>query len=223
MEAYTYLAMIGDVAGKTVLDLACGEGLYSRELRRLGAAKVVGVDESESMIALARQEEASEPLGIEYVVEDVYKLGRIGDFDLVTASYLLNYARTTEQLAEMCGVIAANLRPGGRFVAINNNPEQPVATFDKLRKYGFTKSAATSSLREGSTITIIIQSEDREIAFDNYYLSLECHERAFRAAGFRSSRWQPLAVSPEGIREKGEEYWTDFLECQPIIALEATR
>jgi toxoflavin synthase len=42
----------------SVLDLACGEGFYTRLLRQTGAGRVVGVDLSAGMIALARQEEA---------------------------------------------------------------------------------------------------------------------------------------------------------------------
>ncbi|HWO26725.1 MAG TPA: class I SAM-dependent methyltransferase [Kofleriaceae bacterium] len=223
VEEYTYMAAIGDVTGKTILDLACGEGLYSRELKRRGAAKVVGVDLSPAMIAFAHKEEARAPLGIEYVVEDVRKLGRLGDFDLVVASYLLNYSRSSEELAEMCAAIAANLRPGGRFITINNNAEQPVSTFEKISKYGFTKSVHTPALREGSEITIRIRIEDREISFENYYLTNECCEQALRAVGFHSIRWQPFRVSPAGIQEKGEEFWRDFLDHRPILVLEATR
>jgi SAM-dependent methyltransferase len=48
------LALLGDVAGKTVLDLGCGEGGYARELARRGAA-VTGVDGSARLIQVARE------------------------------------------------------------------------------------------------------------------------------------------------------------------------
>src|SRR5262245_6598559 len=70
LEVYTFLQLVGDLSGKAVLDLACGEGFYSRILKRHGAARVVGVDLSARMIELARAEEAREPLGIEYRVGD---------------------------------------------------------------------------------------------------------------------------------------------------------
>ena len=59
VEAFTLLGVIGDLAGKKVVDLACGEGFYSRILREHGAASVTGVDLSERMIALARQRRRS--------------------------------------------------------------------------------------------------------------------------------------------------------------------
>ncbi|MEH1913482.1 class I SAM-dependent methyltransferase [Nostoc sp.] len=48
-EAYTYLNLIGDVAGKSILDLACGEGFFTRLLKQNGAARLVGVDISSEM------------------------------------------------------------------------------------------------------------------------------------------------------------------------------
>jgi ubiquinone/menaquinone biosynthesis C-methylase UbiE len=120
VETYTYFHMIGEMAGKTILDLACGEGFYTRKFKQKGARYVVGVDISEKMIDLAQQEEAKKPLGIEYVVSDVIELKKIGSFDLVVASFLLNYAQTKEQLLKMCQSIYANLKPGARFVSINN-------------------------------------------------------------------------------------------------------
>ena len=33
IERYTLLRLLVDVRGKTVIDLACGEGYYTRELR----------------------------------------------------------------------------------------------------------------------------------------------------------------------------------------------
>jgi SAM-dependent methyltransferase len=42
------------VAGRSVLDVGCGPGHYAVELARRGAARVLGVDFAEGMLALAR-------------------------------------------------------------------------------------------------------------------------------------------------------------------------
>jgi SAM-dependent methyltransferase len=47
------LALLGDVAGKRVLDAACGPGLYAAELARRGA-RVVGFDHSPRMVEIAQ-------------------------------------------------------------------------------------------------------------------------------------------------------------------------
>lgn len=54
IERYTLLRLTGQVANLKSLDLACGDGYYTRLLRRLGANPVTGVDLSQGMIDLAR-------------------------------------------------------------------------------------------------------------------------------------------------------------------------
>jgi 2-polyprenyl-3-methyl-5-hydroxy-6-metoxy-1,4-benzoquinol methylase len=58
-----------------VIDIASGEGFYTRMIRQRGAAKVTGVDLSEKMIGLARASEAQQRLGIDYIVGDERDLG----------------------------------------------------------------------------------------------------------------------------------------------------
>ncbi len=224
IDEYTYFSLVGDLAGKSLLDLGCGAGVYTRKFKQQGAASVVGVDVSKQMIELAKREEASEPLGIEYIVADVCELDKIGSFDLVVASYLLNCAQTKEQLLKMCQIIYANLKPGGRFVSINNNVEQPPESYAICEKYGHTKSIS-KPLQEGTpiTLTFTIPDQGQKFSFDNYYLSQETYEWAFRTVGFKEIRWHQPIVSPEGVREFGQEFWQDFLDYQPMIAIECLK
>jgi 2-polyprenyl-3-methyl-5-hydroxy-6-metoxy-1,4-benzoquinol methylase len=70
IEWYSYNKLLGDISQKSVLDLACGEGYYTRRIKRKGADKVAGVDISEEMILLAKQEEQNHPLGVDYILGD---------------------------------------------------------------------------------------------------------------------------------------------------------
>src|SRR5262244_1643336 len=74
IECFTLMKLIGDPRGLTVLDVGCGEGFYTRMIRERGAARVTGIDLSNRMTALARTQEAQQPLGIEYVVGDARDL-----------------------------------------------------------------------------------------------------------------------------------------------------
>ena len=106
--------LIGDVRGRLVLDLACGEGYNTRILARKGA-KVTGVDFSEKLIELAKGEEAKEKLGICYRVLDATDLKEFpsNHFDLVTCFMSLqdikNYKKAISEVARV-------LRNQGRFV-----------------------------------------------------------------------------------------------------------
>lgn len=222
VESFTLFDLVGDLTGKSVLDLACGEGYHTRALKRHGAARVVGVDVSPKMVELARQEEAREPLGIEYVVQDALSLALAERFDLVTATYLFNYARTPEELAAMARSVSSVLEPGGRLVGVNDNVLQPVAEYGASKLYGFIRSV-DAERREGTPIHYTFWVEGQELHFDNYYLAPETYASAFREAGLKDLTWHRPRVSPTGVKESGADYWTAFLEKPPVIFLEARR
>jgi 2-polyprenyl-3-methyl-5-hydroxy-6-metoxy-1,4-benzoquinol methylase len=217
VEAHTLSRMLGDVTGLDVLDLACGEGYYSRWLRRKGAAMVIGADLSADMIALAREQEEQHPLGIGYIHAPAEQLGMVGQFDVVTAAYLLNNAPTKSHLEAMCRTIAANLRPGGRFVAINSGYDigMPADT----TKYGW-KTTATVTGVDGGERWITFLVGDDSFTITNYAHSRESYEAALRGAGFRTIRWVMPTVSDAGLAEFGREYWSVLTDQAPIIGID---
>jgi ubiquinone/menaquinone biosynthesis C-methylase UbiE len=222
IEHFTLFELAGDLAGKAVLDLACGEGYYTRSVKRHGAARAVGVDLSAGMIKLAKEEEARSPLGIGYQVGDARDVNFPETFDLVVAGYLLNYASTKEELLQMCRAISRSLKPGSRFLTVNNNPNHAPEHFPLTQPYAFLKSTP-GTLHEGAPVVWTFFLEEGPFAITNYHLSIATHESAFEAAGFRSVRWHQPRLSPAGAAEFGREYWTAFLEHPPIIFIECTK
>ncbi len=221
IECFTLLELVGDVSGLSVLDVACGEGFYTRLLRHRGAARAVGVDLSEGMVALARKQEAAAPVGVEYVVGDGRSLPDLGRFDLVVAGYLLNYAPNAATLSAMCDGIARALKPGGRFVAVNGSPSLDFRAAPSYRAYGF-EATATGDWREGTPITWTFFLDDGPFSIENYHLSVETHEAALRSTGFASIGWPAPRVAPQGLAEHGPEFWNTFLAAPPIAFLDCT-
>ena len=219
IERYTLLRLTGDVRGLKTLDLACGEGYYTRLLRRLGADPVVGVDLSQAMIDLARAQEAAEPLGIRYHVGDARSVDQRPAADLVFAAYLLNYARDYAELLAMCEAISRNLKPGGRFVTVNNHPDDSPDNFETGRVYGYSKRLE-GPLKEGTPIVWRFHLPEGIIEVTNFYLTLATMEMALKSAGLRDIRWHPPQVSPEGLQQSGEDHWRGFLAQPPIVFLE---
>jgi hypothetical protein len=46
---------------------------------------------------------------------------------------------------------------------------------------------------------------------------------SFRAAGFREIRWQELVVPDKLLDENDPNYWTTFLEEQPLTLIECIK
>ena len=220
IERHTLFELLGDVAGKAVLDLACGDGFYTRLLRQAGASRVTGVDISAAMVELAEEQERRHPLGCRYVRADVAAFEPGEGVDLVVAVYLFNYARTPDQLLRFCRVCYDALCPGGRLVGLNNNVHNLSAEPGPSRKYGVERTWERP-LAEGDTIRYtMINADGRQIQFDNFYLRPETHAQAFERAGFRDFRWVDVSLHPG---ETGNPFWDDFMSDPPIVAFVAER
>jgi demethylmenaquinone methyltransferase/2-methoxy-6-polyprenyl-1,4-benzoquinol methylase len=102
--------------GQVVLDVATGTGMVAFELARRGGCDVVGLDQSEEMLAGARKRLGGEPgLGehVRFVQGEAEKLPfEDGEFDALTFTYLLRYVDDREAtMRELARVV----RPGGQI------------------------------------------------------------------------------------------------------------
>ena len=219
VERYTLFRLLGDLRGRTVLDFACGEGFYSRQFMRAGAAAVTGVDSSTEMIALAEAREHAHPTGCRYVCADAAEFVPATPVDLVTAVYLLNYARTADEVAAFARACFRALRPGGRLVGFNDNVRCPPRPGRSLAKYGFERTCRQPP-QEGDVIRYRITNPDGHVfRIDNYYLEPATYESAMRAAGFREFRWIDVSLDPS---EPRQAFWNDFMAQAPLTAFTAT-
>ena len=141
------LGKLGDVAGRKILDLGCGEGGYSRALAKKGA-EVVSVDCSESAIRYAAEQAEKEKLFIRHYVRNSCDLFEIADnsFDIVLCSMMLmdceDFDSTVREAARV-------LKPNGRLIASVLHP-----CFDGNHDTGIG--------RQGSGI-------DRQVVVMNYF------------------------------------------------------
>ena len=104
------------IRGARVLDLACGTGHHSKACIGWGASSVVGVDISPTMVDVARRSTTSEKIIFEVADCSKPKIYRGGEYDLVFAGWLLNYAPSGKDMANMFRNVALNLKDGGRFI-----------------------------------------------------------------------------------------------------------
>ncbi|MFD5620639.1 class I SAM-dependent methyltransferase [Streptomyces yangpuensis] len=214
----SFLALVGDVSGRSVLDLASGTGFYSREFRRRGAAEVLGIDISGEMIAVARQLEESDPLGVRYEVGDVADLRPVEQpFDVALAVQLLNYAEDIATTERMCRALHRSLKPGGELFLLNQSPD---FRFDgpTPERYGF-RSELTGAQGETGPQVRTTALLDPPVSFTANLPRREVYEVCLGAAGFSELTWVPLTVSEAGEREFDADFWSDFHANPPLEML----
>jgi len=114
--------------GSSILDLACGPGLYTQRLAEMGH-RCRGVDFSPASIDYARQRAAEKNLSAEYVLEDIRHYQTEDKFDCVMFVFG-EFNVFTETDAKLILARAAGfLRPGGLFVL-------EAHTFEAVRETG---------------------------------------------------------------------------------------
>jgi tRNA (mo5U34)-methyltransferase len=88
-------ALPKSLAGKTVLDIGCNAGFYSVEMKRRGAARVLGIDSDDHYLEQARF--VADTLGfddVEFRNLSVYDVGKLGErFDVVIFMGVLYHLR----------------------------------------------------------------------------------------------------------------------------------
>ena len=87
-------AIPGDLRGKAVLDIGCNAGFYAIEMKRRGAARVLGIDSDQDYLAQARFAAEICGLDIEYRRLSAYDVGALGErFDIVLFMGVLYHLR----------------------------------------------------------------------------------------------------------------------------------
>ena len=114
------LSLIGEAAGLSICDLACGTGIVSR-LLALGGAHVTGIDLSLPLLEIARAEVPADAANIKYYHGDIRHLPNIANdsFDGVLCSLAL---MDIDDLAAIMSEAARIVRPDGWFVFTITHP-----------------------------------------------------------------------------------------------------
>jgi SAM-dependent methyltransferase len=165
--------------GRLTLDIGCGEGRVTRDLRAAGH-HVVGVDSSPSMIAAARE---ADPEG-EYLVTDAAELPFEDDSaDLVVAFMSLMDVDDLPAVARELGRV---VETGGRLVAAVVHPMNSAGAFQddgqlRIDTYFDRRHLVESFERDGF-----------EMTFHARHVILEDYSRALEPAGFLFERFREI-------------------------------
>jgi len=114
-------SLAGDVAGKRMLDLGCGDGCELLEWARAGA-QIVGVDNSPRQVAAAQRSAQKLGISCELIVANILQLPEHllqGDFDLVFSSWVTAWIG---DLNRWFRSVYLALKPGGIFLLSGGHP-----------------------------------------------------------------------------------------------------
>lgn len=194
-EKPAMLALLGDVAGRRVLDVGCGSGPTTAALLERGA-EVCGFDVSAAMVEIARRALPTADLRVHDLADPLPWAA--GSFDVAVASLVLHYLRDwTGPLTELRRVLV----DGGRLLVSVNHPGAFPLVHPDLDYFGAPE------------YTEDYEFDGRTVDLTFVHRPLSAMAESFAAAGFRiagiheppSDPGAPRDVLPAGV-EPGDRF-----------------
>lgn len=210
--------------GEKVVDIACGNGLYSRRMAALGA-EVVAFDFAEEMILQARRRTTQHAERIEYLLLDatdeaaLLALGE-GEFDAALCNMALFDMAEVKPLLR---ALARLLRPSGRFVFSVLHPcfnsshithvaemeerEGKIVTLYSVKVFGYMTPTVDYGLA--------MQGQPRPQLY--FHRPLEVLLGAAFEAGFVLDGLEERAFPPDHLNEGHPLRWRSKTEIPPVL------
>lgn len=88
--------MLGCVKGKRIIDIGCGDGIFTRELIALNPQFITGIDPNEAAIAVAKESVANIE-NIEFNVMGAYQIPPIKKYDIAIIRGVLHHLDQVEK------------------------------------------------------------------------------------------------------------------------------
>ncbi|MDD5152482.1 MAG: class I SAM-dependent methyltransferase [Candidatus Pacebacteria bacterium] len=192
--------------GARVLDLACGQGFFSRAFA-LEGAEVAGVDISKELIALAQKQSPKE---IRYFVRAADDLGVFQDgyFEKITIVLSLQNIEAPHKVFKECARILA---PGGKLFIVLNHPAFRIP---KESSWAYDEETKTQYRRidrymtESKAVIDMNPSHPGIVTTLSFHRPLQYYFKTLANAGFSVARleeWLSHRESEEGPRKEAED------------------
>jgi len=216
------LRIVSPKKGMHILDLACGQGFFSRALAEAGAT-VAGADISRELIARARE---LSPASLRYHVAPAHKLSfaQNGSFDAATVVLAI---QNIENIAEVFSEVRRVLKPSGRLVLVMVHPafripKRSAWGWDAEKKIQYRR---VDGYLSASTTKLVVHPgrADGETTV-SYHRSLQDFSKALAKNNFsivRLEEWISHKKSGAGPRQAAED--TARKELPLFLALEVRR
>lgn len=192
--------------GKKVIDIACGQGFFSRALAEVGA-QVVGVDISPNLIAIAQKNKSQ---NLRFEVLPAHSMISVSD-ESFDGAVLILAVQNIKEMAETFREAARVLVRGGKFIIVLNHPcfripkesqwcfdEEKAVQYRRIEKYNSSFS---------TEIDMNPSEKADSIKTLSFHRPLQDYFKALSSAGFVVTgleEWISHKKSENGPRARAE-------------------
>lgn len=100
-------SICGNLAGKSIIDVGCGDGTYTFEFLKYKPKYILGVDPAKDAISIAKSRYEKFHPNIKFITTNIYKLNTLGKhFDIAIVRGVLHHLYQTEKAIQQLSQIA---------------------------------------------------------------------------------------------------------------------
>lgn len=190
--------------GEVIVDLACGQGFFAREVAKLDA-KVIGVDISPELINIAKQDKT-----VEYHVSPAHKLDFLQSENVDKVVIILSL-QNIENANDVIKEASRILKPKGKLLIVLNHPAFRIP---KESSWGWDEAKKVQYRRLNSYLSESkeqIQMHPGEKPWEktiSFHRPLQFYFKALSKNGFlvlRLEEWSSHKVSEPGPKKVAED------------------
>ncbi len=216
--------LLSPVAGKRYLDIACGEGAFSRVIARRPGVRVSGFDAAPSLIERAKKRA---PKNADYLVADARAFSSRYPADAFDGAACLLAIQNIDEIEPVFREAARVLKPRSPFVIVMNHP-----AFRQLRQsgWGWDENRKLQYRRVDKYLgayDVPVQAHPGarpDVITHSYHRPLQTYVQALAKHGFaieNLEEWTSHKTSDSGPKAKAEN--AARLEIPMFLALVAVK
>lgn len=220
------MRLMGSVSGKKVLDVACGQGIFSRMLAD-GGASVIGIDLGKELVEVAEKRNKDHKFQIHYfhsACDDLYMV-KEGTQDFAVCVLAL---QNIENLSGTLSEVSRTLKKDGSFFIVLNHPafRNPTHThwaYDEHEKVQYRRIDEYMSESKTKIDMTPGSAKDKKYTV-TFHRPLQVYSKALSKHGFTISRleeWISHRESQKGPRKEAED--RSRKEIPLFLAIEALK
>jgi len=207
-----------------ILDYGCGPGKVAMRLAQLGNHRILAVDNSSTMLEIARRHRAHR--AIEYrLIENGMPFLDHNSISAAFACFVFINIESDKQIASIMREIYRVLRIGAPFLIVDTNPRSTGIEFSTFRngegrKYEYGEEK----------VEILYLPSGEDLVLHDYYWPTEMYRRLLREAGFRRiEQWEPTLHEIPGSElhaftaQYGPIHWKGERNHAPFVLFHAQK